>query len=81
MSVIILCSAGCPNQQIKPMDITFMNRKLKIKFYIKDKKRHEYFSGKIVSCDGVSGKYDAHFSSDGEVIFIEPDDKDVIYLD
>ena len=29
-----------PNQQIKPMDITLMNRKLKMKFYVKDKKRH-----------------------------------------
>ena len=52
-----------------------------MKFYIKDKKRHEYFSGQIMSYDGVSGRYGAYFPSDGEVIFIEPDDKDVIYLD
>ena len=52
-----------------------------MKFYVKDKKRHEYFSGQIVSYDGVSGKYGAYFPSDGEVVFIEPDDKDVIYLD
>jgi hypothetical protein len=48
-------SAKCPN--LKPMDITFMNRKLKMKFYVKEKKKHEYFSGQIVSYDGVNGKY------------------------
>ena len=52
-----------------------------MKFYIKENKRHEYFSGQIVSYDGLSGKYGAYFPSDGEVVFIEPDDKDVIYLD
>ena len=52
-----------------------------MKFYVKDKKRHEYFDGNIVSYDGVCGKYGAYFPSDGEVIFIEPNDKDVIYLD
>ena len=71
--------ASCGN--LKPMDITFMNRKLEMKFYVKEKKRHEYFSGQIVSYDGLSGKYGAYFPSDGEVVFIEPDDKDVIYLD
>ena len=65
------------------MDVTLMNRKLKMKFYIKDKKRHEYFSGQIVWYDGITGKYGAYFSSDGEdlVVFIRPDDNDVIYLD
>jgi hypothetical protein len=72
-------SAKCPN--LKPMDITFMNRKLKMKFYVKEKKKHEYFSGQIVSYDGVNGKYGAYFPSDGEVVFIEANDKDVIYLD
>ena len=54
-----------------------------MKFYIKDKKRHEYFAGQIVShdYDRVCGKYGAYFPSDGEVIFIELNDKDVIYLD
>ena len=56
-----------PNQQIKPMDITLMNRKLKMKFYVKDKKRHEYFAGQIVSYDGVCGKYGTYFPSDGEL--------------
>ena len=71
--------ASCGN--LKPMDITFMNRKLEMKFYVKEKKRHEYFSGQIVSYDGLNGKYDAYFPSDDEVVFIEPDNKDVIYLD
>ena len=59
------------------MGITFMNKRL---FYVKDKRRHEYFSGKIVSYDGMTEKYGAYFPSDGEVIFIEPNDKDVVYL-
>ena len=45
----ILHSDSSPTQQFKPMDITFMNKRLKMKFYVKDKRRHEYFSGKIVS--------------------------------
>ena len=57
-----------------------MNGKLEMKFYVKEKKRHEYFSGQIVSYDGLSGKYGAYFPSDGEVVFIEPEDKDIIYL-
>ena len=35
----------------------------------------------IVSYDGVTGRYGAYFRSDGEVIFIEPNDKNVLYLD
>ena len=66
------------HRNFKPMDLTFMNKKLEMKFYVKEKKRHEYFSGQIVSYDGLSGKYGAYFPSDGEVVFIEPDD---IYLD
>ena len=77
----ILHSDSSPTQQFKPMDITFMNKRLKMKFCVKDKRRHEYFSGKIVSYDGMTGKYGAYFPSDGEVIFIEPNDKDVVYLD
>ena len=51
-----------------------------MKFYVKDKRRLAYFSGKIVSYDGMTEKYGAYFRSDGEVIFIEPNDKDVVYL-
>ena len=52
-----------------------------MKFYVKDKKRHEYFAGQIVSYDydRVCGKYGAYFPSDGEVIFIEPNDKDMLF--
>ena len=63
------------------MDATFMNRKLKMKFYVKDRKRHEFFSGQIVSYDGMMGKYGAYFPSDGEMVYIDPNDSDVIYLD
>ena len=52
---------------LNPMDITFMNRKLEMKFYVKRRKRHEYFSGQIVY-DSLSGKYVAYFPSDGEVV-------------
>ena len=48
-----------------------MNRKIKMKFYIKDKRRHEYFSGQIVSYDGLTRKYGAHFPSDGELVYID----------
>ena len=41
--------------------ITFMNRKLQMKFYVKEKKRHEHFSGQIVSYDGLSGMYGAYY--------------------
>ena len=65
--------ASCGN--LKPMDIKLMNRKLQMKFYVKEKKRYESFSGQIVSYDGLSGKFDAYFPLDGGVVFIEPDDK------
>ena len=52
-----------------------------MKFYVKDKRRHEYFSGQIVSYDDLTGKYGAYFPSDGELVYIEPNDKDVVYLD
>ena len=58
-----------------------MNRQIKTKFYVKDKRRHEYFSGHIVSYDGLTGKYGAYFPSDGKMVYIEPNDKDVVYLD
>ena len=76
-----MCRASCGN--LKPMDITFMNWKLEMKFYVKEKERHEYFSGQIVPYMMVSMESMMHsyFPSDGEVVFIEPDDKDVIYLD
>lgn len=67
--------------RFKPPDMSYMNRKLKMKFYVKEKRKHDFFCGQIVSYDGMSGKYVAYFPSDGEVVFIDPDDKDVTYLD
>ena len=31
--------------------------------------------------EGMIGKYGAYFLSDGEMVYIDPNDKDVIYLD
>ena len=43
--------------------------------------RDASFDGQIVSHDSISGKYGTYFPSDGEVVFIEPNDKDVTFID
>ena len=43
----ILHSDSSPTQQFKPMDITFMNKRLKMKFYVKDKKGMSIFLGRL----------------------------------
>ena len=43
--------------------------------------RDEYFDWQIVSYDGISGKHGIYFPSDGEVVFIEPNDKGVTFID
>ena len=60
--------------------MTFMGRMLKMKFYVKDTGIDQYFTGKIVNYDGCTGKYGVYFASDSEVVYINPDDKDVVYL-
>jgi len=40
----------------------------------------QYFTGKIVNYDGCTGKYGVYFPSDGEVVYIYPDDEDVVFL-
>ena len=35
---------------------------------------------KIVNYDGCTGKYGVYFPSDGEVVYIYPDDEDVVFL-
>ena len=52
-----------------------------MKFYIKDKKGTNTSLGKLCRMMGSVERYGTYLPSDGEVIFIEPDDKDVIYLD
>ena len=52
--------ASCGN--LKPMDMTFMNRKLEMKLniYVKEKKGTSTFLGKhCVVYDGLNGKYGA----------------------
>ena len=35
---------------------------------------------KIVNYDGCTGKYGVYFPSNGEVVYIYPDDEDVVFL-
>ena len=38
------------------------------------------FTGKIVNYDGCSGKCGVYFPSDGEIVYVHPDDEDVVFL-
>ena len=76
-----------------PPDISLMGRMLKMKFHAPDtdhstyftgKRKYftgkrKYFTGKIVNYDGCSGKYRVYFHSDGEIVYMHPDDKDVVF--
>ena len=64
----------------KPPDISLMGRMLKMKFHVQDTGIYQYFTGKIVNYDGCSGKYGVYFPSDGEIVYMHPDDKDVVFL-
>ena len=64
----------------KPPDISLMGRMSKMKFHVQDTGIDHYFTGKIVNYDGCSGKYGVYFPSDGEIVYIHPDDKDVVFL-
>ena len=57
----------------KPPDI------LKMKFHVQDTCVDQFFTGKIVNYDGCSGKYGVYFPSDGEIVYMHPDD-DVVFL-
>ena len=54
-----------------------MGRKLKMKFYVKDSGRRQFFSGQIMKYDGLTGVY---FPCDREVVYIDPDDKDMSHV-
>ena len=51
-----------------------------MKFHVEDTGIDQYFTGKIVNYDGCTGKYGVYFPSDGEVVYIYPDDEDVVFL-
>ena len=61
----------------KPSDISLMGRMLKMKFHVQDTGIYQYFTSKIVNYDGRSGKYGVYFLSDGEIVYMDPDDDDV----
>ena len=67
------------NEEItyKPPDMSLMGRMLKMKFHVQDIGIDQYFTGKIVNYDGCSEKYGVYFPSDGEMVYMHPDDKDV----
>ena len=64
----------------KPPDISLMSRMLTMKFHVQDTGIDQYFTVKIVNYDGCSRKYGVYFLSDGEIIYIHPDDKDFVFL-
>ena len=37
-------------------------------------------TSKILNYDGCSGKYGVYFPSDSKIVYIHPDDKDVVFL-
>ena len=59
--------------------MSLMGRMLKMKFHVQDTGIDQYFTGNIVNYDGCSGKYGV-FPSDGEIVYMHPDDKDVAFL-
>ena len=64
----------------KPPDMSLMGRMIKMKFHVQDTGIDQYFTGKIVNYDGCSGKYGVYFPSDGEIVYMHPDVKDVVFL-
>ena len=53
---------------------------LKMGFHVQDTGIDQYFTVKIVNSDGCSRKYGDYFTSDGEMIYMHPDNKDVLFL-
>ena len=48
--------------------------------HIQDTGINQYFTGKIVNYDGaLHGKCGVYFPSDGEVMYIYPDDEDFVF--
>ena len=60
--------------------MSFMGTMLKMKFHVKDTGIDQYLTGKIVNYDGCTETFGVCFPSDSEVVYINPDDKDVVYL-
>ena len=55
----------------------YMGRQLKMKFFIRETGKTQFFNGQITTYDGLTGQYGA---CDGKTVFIHPDDKDVVFL-
>ena len=77
---VLLLTFSTVEISYKPPDVSFMGRTLKMKFHVEDTGIDQYFTGKIMNYDGCTGKYGVYFPSDGEVVYIYPDDEDVVFL-
>ena len=64
----------------KPPDVSYMGRRLKMKFKIAETGKEEWFEGQITTYNGLNGKYGVFFPVDKQVVFIYPTDKDIIFL-
>ena len=53
-----------------------------MKFHVQDMGTNQYFTCNVVNYDGYTGKYGVYLPSDidGEVVYVYPDDEDVVFL-
>ena len=80
MNNVLLLTFSTVEISCKSPDVSFMGRTLKMEFHVEDTGIDQYFTGKIVNYDGCTGRYGVYFPSDGEVVYIYPDDEDVVFL-
>ena len=60
--------------------MSLMGKKVKMQFFIEDTGKNEDFIGQITTYDGVTGKYGVYFPCDEEVVYVSPDDEDIVFL-
>ena len=66
----------------KPINSTLLGRKVEMRFSVnKINLKIKWFNGEINSYDGRTGKYGIFFPSDGETVYVFPDDKDIRFLE
>ena len=73
------CTESSPQEDRKNV----IGRRLQMRFYVEASRTHEWFDGKIVGFNHISGTHNVYFESDGQTIAVniseEEDDNIVFY--
>ncbi len=63
----------------KPPDVSLFGKTVEMKFKVESGKI-QWFKGQVMNYDGHTGKYGIYFPSDGETVYVFPDDKDMRFI-